>query len=1039
MHWIDRKVHPTVVGVIVSLLLLARAGALVPRTRLRLLQSRAIFSTMDDFDDSFLADFDVDAAVRARQTPSQPTPATKKLKVTPSPAVTTSTALYASKSPFAENSPFSSGNVSNPTQELAKSVMPNPPQQLHSPAPNQSALESTLQSYFGYSKFRKGQLEVLQAVLQKRDAAVFWATGSGKSLCYQIPALHTGNTAIVVSPLISLMQDQCNKLNGLSQEPLATFLGSGQLDASQEAAALAGKYRLVYVTPEKLLSGGFLEQLARMHTLRPLSLIAIDESHCVSEWGHDFRPEYRNLHKLRSHPVLAEVPLVCLTATAIPRVQTDIVQSLQLRNPLLARQSFDRTNLEISVHKKKGPRAALDPLLPKMAQQSTIIYAPTRDQVQEIADYLSTKLPGVEAYHAGLPQEQRTRAHTNFLVGQTKVIVATVAFGMGIDKPDTRRVIHYGPPKTVEEYYQQIGRAGRDGLNAECIMFVSDGDFDRYKSDFYVGGLTGSAKEATLNSIDSLRKYALDMEKCRRKALLDFFQETSAFGERCGTCDTCRRIATYGADSERDLGAKGARMVLKAMDALDEQGLSVIDKVIAGNIVESYRYKRGCNSTAVQQYIQNGRREMGIRVPASYFRELVAPLVTKGYVEQGSKNMIVNGYSVSLLLLLQYTCLHHDTSFAQAISFPFPQRSWTTYALTPLGRNAMNDTNVPIVLPVPASIREMELKEEEKRKRVLKQLDDAGVKIDQLPKEEIESGDGEVIRAFSKWHGYLESMRRNNRDERITQLEDLLSRIETWRADAASKYLMAPSAVLAEHTMVFIAYTIATMKPGLKVEPSALIAAGVRTRELDSLVTALNQWVEEVQPGQPGSGDATISGDDAAMVFPEGPPFAPEKPWEYAAYKPNKKTGVAVWESSHERFLNGEHPQSIAMSPANGKPIQMNTVVGHILDGLVLGRPVPLNRLAQFLPPPTKSEWQELKEAEATTGMSVVGDPNTSGLGGSKFTLTEFLRPIMGDSFVDTPFTERTVEDKAKFGHWCDMMKWYMALRRVGYEPTFSE
>lgn len=348
----------------------------------------------------------------------------------------------------------------------------------------------------------------------------------------------------------------------------------------------------------------------------------------------------------------------------------------------------------------------------------------------------------------------------------------------------------------------------------------------------------------------------------------------------------------------------------------------------------------------------------------------------------------------------------------------------------------MKDSSIPIVLPVTQSIREIERKQEEKRQLTLKKLSDAGVQIEKLPKEEVETGDGEYIRAFSKWHGYLESMRKNGRDERLVQLEDLLARIEAWRSSVATKNLMAPASVLPEHTMVFMAYTIASMKPGLKAEPSALIAAGVRSREINSLVDTLNQWLEEVQPASANTGEST---NDAAMVFPSGESFAPSKPWDYAVYKPMKKTGQASWESSHERFLNGEHPQAIAMSPVNGKPIQMNTVVGHVLDGLVQGRPVPLDRLAQFIPPPTKSEWEHLREAEAATGMSVVDDPNTCGPGGNKFSLTEFLRPIMGDAFVDTPYTERTSEDKARFGHWCDKLKWYMALRRVNFEPTFSE
>lgn len=347
----------------------------------------------------------------------------------------------------------------------------------------------------------------------------------------------------------------------------------------------------------------------------------------------------------------------------------------------------------------------------------------------------------------------------------------------------------------------------------------------------------------------------------------------------------------------------------------------------------------------------------------------------------------------------------------------------------------MNDPNIPIVLPVTQTIREIERKEEERKQRVLKKLSDAGVKIEKLPKEEVETGDGEVIRAFSKWHNYLESMRKNGRDERLAQLEDLLARIEFWRINAAQQYRMAPAAVLAEHLMLSIAYAIASMKPGFKAEPSALIAAGVRTRELDSLVETLNQWVEEAQPASDNDAE---SNDDAKMVFPAGVPVTPQK-WEFAVYKPIKKTGKASWESSHERFLNGEHPQTIAINPTNGKPIQMATVVSHVLDGLVQGRPVPLDRLAQFLPPPTKSEWEQLREAEDATGMSVVDDPNTSGRGGSKFTMTEFLRPIMGDAFVDTPYNERTEEDKALFGNWCNALKWYMALRRVGYEPTFSD
>jgi ATP-dependent DNA helicase RecQ len=535
---------------------------------------------------------------------------------------------------------------------------------------NQAALEKTLSSTFGYSKFRDGQLEVIQNLLNgNRDVAVFWATGSGKSLCYQIPALQTQKITLVISPLISLMQDQVHKLNYFmnnNSNNVATFLGSGQLDKNEESSALQGRYLLIYLTPEKLLSPGFLQQLATLHkTRREIGLVAIDESHCISEYGHDFRKEYRNVGQaLRQGgpQALQQIPIMALTATALPRVQTDICQSLFLRSPFVARQSFDRTNLIIACHKKDRKLAlpaAMEPLIeilkenPKQKQQkSTIIYAPTRNQVEEITSFLQQRLLQesiqVEGYHAGMSNEVRTSVHTNFLTGKTTVICATVAFGLGIDKPDIRRVIHFGPPKTVEDYYQQIGRAGRDGLKAECTLYASEAEFDKYKSDFYLGGLQGNAKEAVVASIDALKAFTLDGTKCRRRALLDFFQETPAWGQRCGTCDNCKKYNTLDSnDLERSFPM--ARVVLKAIQALDEPSASTVLSVIAGKKLESYRFKRGVVESKLQEALQALKAEGGKKISKEGYQDLFSPLVQRGYLRESSKTSTLNGYKVRAL------------------------------------------------------------------------------------------------------------------------------------------------------------------------------------------------------------------------------------------------------------------------------------------------------------------------------------------------------------------------------------------------------
>ena len=403
-------------------------------------------------------------------------------------------------------------------------------------------LSHLLKQVFGYDRFRPLQREIIDATLAGRDALAVLPTGAGKSLCFQLPALaRTGQAlTIVVSPLIALMKDQVDQLTAAGVS--ATFLNStlGADEAKRRFRGLyAGEYKLLYVAPERLMLDGFSERLKEW----AVRLIAVDEAHCISEWGHDFRPEYRQLAKLRE--LLPTVPVMGLTATATPRVRDDIVKHLALREPAVFVASFNRPNLTYRVETKDEPIKQLLAFLKERPHDAGIVYCASRKQTEKLADSLNDRGIAARAYHAGLEAAERTRNQDAFLRDEIRVVCATIAFGMGINKPNVRFVVHYDLPKNVEGYYQETGRAGRDGLPADCLLLYSAGD--AAKQRHFIDEITDEAEKARARrQLRQMLDYA-DTTGCRRVELMRYFGETFQACD-CGACDNCLApLETYDA------------------------------------------------------------------------------------------------------------------------------------------------------------------------------------------------------------------------------------------------------------------------------------------------------------------------------------------------------------------------------------------------------------------------------------------------------------------------------------------------------------
>jgi RecQ family ATP-dependent DNA helicase len=671
------------------------------------------------------------------------------------------------------------GSVVAPEKDTTSQKLPSEPStsaacsRLRPSVVTDADLISGLRKYYGHDSFRAGQIEAVKAVLGSRDVCVFWATGEGKSLVYQLPALVSNKVSLVVSPLISLMMDQVAALNHNVGSEVACFLGSAQKDLSVETRALQGDFKLVYLTPEKLCSDFFMSQVRTLVHSGRVGLLAIDEAHCISEWGHDFRPSYKLLGVFRE--AYPSIPLVCLTATAAPKVQASIQETLSLASPFIASKSFDRKNLHIKVRRKilgESLPHHFEPLVKelsamgppqRMLRGSTIVYCSTRSEVESVCLYLRQRFEGkqivVAPYHAGLPDASRESAHYSFLSGQTDVIVATLAFGMGIDKPDIRRVVHYGAPKTFEEYYQQIGRAGRDGRTSYCEMICSEQDFNRYKSDFYLGNLNDTARKVTETSMDALRRFAGDSMQCRRIMILNFFGETPAWTQ-CKTCDNCKSAQKYDGDRERNYRTE-AHLILASLRSSGEAypfSMTKILDLISGKYEEKKKEEHGT--------VFPGERE-----------ELLSKKIREQFhAWQGQKQHKLAILKELVPALVEYGAI-------DAVTKKTAYSSYTAYRLTVKGRKLLtSDTAAPILLPVPGAIRRIEEQQAAAAAGRREELVRAGVNLDSIPQAELDAGEGPIVRAELNWIRKIAGYRQRQQHEMAAKLEALLDQILTWRA-----------------------------------------------------------------------------------------------------------------------------------------------------------------------------------------------------------------------------------------------------------------